>query len=336
MAAVNEHAEALGVAPACEALGVARSTFYRNHRAKKKPTPKERAKPSSALSQDERHQVIEVLHSERFVDLAPPQVYSILLDEEQYLCSVRTMYRILESEQEVRERRNQLRHPKYQKPELLATGPNQVWSWDITKLLGPVKWTYFYLYVILDIFSRFVVGWMVALRENAELARCLINETCVREEIEPKQLTIHSDRGSPMKSMTVAQLMANLGVTKTHSRPHVSDDNPFSESQFKTLKYRPGFPARFGSLEHALAFCRDFFPWYNYEHRHSGIGYLTPAMVHCGKAHEVVDARHKVLDAAYAAHPERFFQGRPRPQQVPVEVWINPPERRNENKIVRV
>jgi putative transposase len=271
--------------------------------------------------------VLDLLHSERFVDQAPAEVYAILLDEGVYLCSVRTMYRVLEEAQEVRERRNQARHPQYAKPELLATQPNEVWSWDITKLLGPVKWTYFYLYVILDIFSRYVVGWMVARRESAGLANRLIQESCQKQGIGPAQLTLHADRGSSMASKCVAMLLADLGVTKTHSRPHVSNDNPFSESQFKTLKYRPEFPKRFGSIEDARAFCRDFFHWYNNEHRHSGIGWLTPETVHYGRAKRAISARQAVLDEAHARHPERFIRKPPKAPELPEAVWINPPER---------
>jgi putative transposase len=267
------------------------------------------------------------MHEPRLADLATPQVYATLLDEGQYLCSQRTMYRILQANAEVRERRDQLRHPEYSKPELLAIAPNQVWSWDITKLLGPAKWTYFYLYVILDIFSRYVVGWMVASRECARLAEDLIATTCARQRIALGQLTLHADRGSSMTSKPVAFLLANLGVTKTHSRPHVSDDNPFSEAQFKTLKYRPDFPDRFGSPEHARAHCQDFFPWYNTEHRHSGIGLLTPHDVHHGLATQRITARNAVLAAAHAVHPERFPAGPPRHRGEPVAVWINPPKR---------
>jgi putative transposase len=278
------------------------------------------------LPEPERQTVLSVLNSERFADLAPRQVYATLLDEGLYLSSVRTMYRILEENGEVRERRDQLRHPEYKKPELLATGPNQVWSWDITKLLGPAKWTYFYLYAILDIFSRFVVGWMVARREGAELAERLLEETIRKQGIAPGQLTVHSDRGPSMSSKSVALLLADLGVTKTHSRPQVSDDNPFSESQFKTLKYRPEFPERFGSLEDARAFCQVFFPWYNWDHHHTGLALLTPGVVHYGNAQDVLRSRQEVLDAAYTAHPERFVRRAPVPLQLPREVWINPPE----------
>ena len=262
MKAVEQLASSVGTSRACQALSVPRASFYRRKKSRGgNQAPSARPRPTRALSEHEREKVLGVLHSERFVDKAPAEVYSALLDEGVYHCSIRTMYRILSDSQEVRERRNQLRHPTYQKPELLATASNQVWSWDITKLLGPAKWTYFYLYVILDIFSRYVVGWMVASCESAELAQRLIRETVQKQGILENQLIIHSDRGPAMKSHGVAQLLGSLGVTKSHSRPHVSNDNPFSESQFKTLKYRPDFPDRFGSQEHARSFCQDFFPW---------------------------------------------------------------------------
>jgi putative transposase len=320
---VREVGPRLGITPTCAALGVSAATYYR--RRKPKPAAPPRPTPARALAASERTAVLEVLHAPRFVDLGPAQVYAHLLDEGRYLCSPRTMYRLLAASDEVRERRDQLRHPRYTAPQLLATRPNEVWSWDITKLLGPVKWTYFYLYVILDIFSRYVVGWMVAHRESARLAQKLIAETCARQGIVPGTLTLHADRGSSMTSKPVALLLADLGVTKTHSRPHVSDDNPFSEAQFKTLKYRPEFPERFGSIEDARAHCRVFFPWYNTEHRHSGIGLLTAHDVHYGLAEQRVVARTAVLAAAYAAHPGRFVAGVPRPPARPTEVWINPP-----------
>jgi putative transposase len=238
---------------------------------------------------------------------------------------MRTMYRLLDSRKEVRERRNQLQHPTYHKPQLVATAPNQVWSWDITKLLGPAKWTYFHLYVILDVFSRYVVGWMVAPRESASLARKLIDETCRRQSIARAGLTIHADRGSSMTSKSVALLLADLGVAKTHSRPHVSNDNPFSESAFKTLKYRPGFPERFGCIEDARAHCARFFDWYNHEHRHGSLSLCTPHDVHYGVAAQTLERRAAILAAAYAAHPERFPRGRPAPSELPSAVWINKP-----------
>lgn len=326
MTAAQELAPVVGILQACRALAVPRASFYRQQEEPRgEDTMGSRARPQRALSVQERGDVLDVLHSPRFVDKPPVEIYAELLDEGRYVCSVRTMYRVLSEEKEVRERRNQLRHPNYKKPELLATGPNQVWSWDITKLLGPAKWTYFYLYVILDIFSRYVVGWLLASRENAQLAKRLIHETVQKQRIDPNQLTIHSDRGPAMKSHTVAQLLATLGVVKSHSRPHVSNDNPFSESQFKTLKYRPDFPERFGSQEDAHTFCRGFFHWYNHEHYHSGIGLLTPAMVHHGQASEILATRQRVLDAAYDAHPERFVNKRPSPPALPDKVWINPP-----------
>ena len=279
------------------------------------------------MSEDEERQVLAVLRSERFVDQSPGQVYAILLDDGKYLCSERTMYRILDKHGEVKERRNQRKHPSYKKPELLARTPNQVWSWDITKLKGPVKWTYFYLYVILDIFSRYAVGWMVATRETAALARQLIEETCLKQDVLPGELTLHADRGSPMKAKSTALLMADLGITRSHSRPYVSDDNPFSESQFKTLKYRPEFPDRFGSVMDARVFCVPFFDWYNTEHRHSGISMMTPEMVHYGLAEQVRTERQRILEAAYATHPERFVRGGPVLPVLPQEVWINPPTR---------
>jgi putative transposase len=320
---VREVGPRLGVAPTCAALGVSTASYYR--RVKPTPAARPRPTPARALGPSEREAVLGILHEPRFVDLAPAQVYAHLLDEGRYLCAPRTMYRLLTACQEVRERRDQLRHPRYVAPQLLATRPNALWSWDITKLLGPAKWTYFYLYVILDVFSRYVVGWMVAHRESARLAQKLIGETCARQGIAPGDLTIHADRGSSMTSKPVALLLADLGVTKTHSRPHVSNDNPFSEAQFKTLKYRPDFPERFGSIEDARAHGQVFFAWYNTMHRHSGIGLLTPHDVHYGLADQRVAARTDVLAAAYAAHPERFVAGVPQPPARPAEVWINPP-----------
>ena len=278
-----------------------------------------------ALSDEERKKVLDVLHSERFVDSAPEEVYATLLDEQTYLCSPRTMYRILHDTKEVRERRNQLRRPVYTKPELLATKPNEVWSWDISKLLGPAKWTYYYLYVILDIFSRYVTGWMVAHAERTALAERLIEETCAKEAIEPGDLTLHADRGPSMTSKPVAFLLADLGVTKTHSRPYTSADNPFSESHFKTLKYRPAFPRRFDSIRHARDFCATFFSWYNFHHRHSGIAHLTPHVVHHDLAEQVLHQRQATLEAAHRSHPERFVRGAPTSAELPSAVYINPP-----------
>jgi len=328
MEAVEQLAPGVGTKTACEAFGVSRATLYRQ-RATQAAVPleaKRHPSPPRSLSVEERETMLDVLHSERFIDKAPHEVYATLLDEGIYHCSISTMYRILKQNKEVRERRNQLAHPPYQKPELLATEPNQLWSWDITRLLGPVKWSYFYLYVILDIFSRYVTGWMVATRESATLAKRLINETCEKQGIKPGQLTIHADRGSSMTSKTVALLLSDLGITKTHSRPHTSNDNPYSEAQFKTLKYRPQFPHRFGCIEDARSFCRAFFPWYNKEHRHTGISLLTPQMVHYGEAREVLKFRKKVLHRAYEAHPERFVHNEPLPQPLPKAAWINPPK----------
>ena len=279
METVALHGPRLGVDRLCRALAVPRATYYRHLEAK---APPPRPTPARALTLVERRAVLDVLHEPRFADQAPAEVYARLLDENRYLCSERTMYRILAENTEVRERRDQLRHPAYKKPELLATAPNQVWSWDITKLLGPAKWTYFYLYVLLDIFSRYVVGWMIAHRESATLAKKLIEESCQRQGITPGQLAIHADRGPSMTSKMIAHLYADLGITQSHSRPNVSNDNPFSEAQFKTLKYRPDFPERFGSAEHSRAHCGPFFDWYNCEHRHGGIGLLTPHDVHYG------------------------------------------------------
>ena len=326
MTAAHQLGQRVGRAAACRALNVPRASLYR-HRRPSEPTPPEapRRRPPRTLAPAEQQRVLEILNSERFRDNAPAEVYATLLDEGTYLCSIRTMYRILEQAGEVRERRDQLRHPNYQKPQLLATGPNQVCSWDITKLLGPVKWTYFYLYVILDIFSRYVVGWMVAERESAELAKRLIGETCRKQNIVPDQLNIHADRGTSMTSKPVALLLADLGVTKTHSRPHISDDNPFSESQFKTLKYRPQFPQRFGSIQDARAFCKVFFPWYNTERHHSGIGLLTPEVLHQGRADDIMAQRQAVLSQAFQRNPERFVRMHPRPLARPTAVWINPP-----------
>lgn len=328
MEAVEVLTPEVGTRPACEAMGIPPATVYRHRdrRRSPQPAPRKRPSPARALAEPERQQVLDVLHSPEFMDKAPQEVHAALLDQGQYLCSVRTMYRILEANQEARERRDQLRHPSYAKPELLATGPNQVWSWDITKLLGPVKWTYFYLYVILDIFSRYGVGWMVASRETNALAQKLIQETLEKQNIQPGRLTIHADRGPSMKSKPVTLLLSDLGVTKTHSRPHLSDDNPYSEAQFKTLKYRPDFPERFGSLEDARAFCQSFFTWYNAEHYHSGIGLLTPQVVHYGLAEQTFQVRQKVLLAAYKAHPERFVRKVPTPPRLPEAAWINPPK----------
>jgi putative transposase len=315
--------EKIGKREACAVLGIPRSSLHRATQPRKEPiSPKISPR---ALSAFEKQIIRAELNSVRFQDCAPREVYAALMDEERYLCSWRTMYRVLEESHEVRERRNLLRHPSYTKPELLATAPNQLWSWDITKLLGHSKWTYFYLYVILDVFSRYVVGWMIAERESAVLAEELISQTCARQGIQRRQLTLHADRGSAMTSKPVAFLLADLGVTKTHSRPHVSNDNPYSEAQFKTMKYRPDYPTRFGCLQDARAWATEFFDWYNREHHHTGLALLTPADVHFHRANDILQKRQAVLQAAYAKTPERFVKGVSSPAQLPVAVWINPP-----------
>lgn len=326
MQLIDEHAPRLGVASVCDALSVPRACYYR-WKAPVHGPHRQRSSPR-ALPVEERKEVVELLHSPRFVDQAPAEVVATLLDEGVYRCSERTMYRILTEENEVRERRDQSRRPIYTKPELLATRPNELWSWDITKLLGPEKWTYFHLYVVLDVFSRYVVGWMIAPHESAALAQELFRATCARQGILPETLTIHADRGTSMTSKPVALLLADLGVTKTHSRPYVSNDNPFSEACFKTLKYRPGFPERFGCLEDARRFCTEFFAWYNLEHHHGGLRLLTPHDVHHGLADAKIAHRAVVLAAAYEAHPERFVRGVSVPHAPPREVWINPPAAR--------
>jgi putative transposase len=325
--AIGELAPVIGTRAACAALGRSRATYYRQHRQSPPAPrpPRERAEQPRALSAAERAEVLGVLHDDRFVDQAPASVYANLLDDGRYLCSVPTMYRLLRAEGEVRERRRQATHPARTKPELVASAPNTVWSWDITKLLGPEKWTYFHLYVVIDIYSRYVTGWLLATRETAELAERLLGETIRKQNIEVDQLTIHADRGTSMASKPVALLLADLGVTKSHSRPHCSNDNPFSEAQFKTLKYRPEFPGRFGSLEDARAFCQRFFRWYNHEHCHAGIGFHTPADVHFGRAAQTQLERVRVLRAAYAAHPERFVRQPPVPPALPGPAWINKP-----------
>jgi putative transposase len=309
----------------CQSVGLARATLYRRRQPTRPPTPTVRAASPRALVPAERQAVLDVLHSERFVDQSPAEVQATLLEEHTYLCSTRTMYRILDAAAEVRERRNQARHPAYAKPELVATAPNQIWSWDITKLKGPIPYRYYSLYVILDLFSRYVVGWMVALHENARLAQRLIEATCVKQGIGPHQLTIHADRGAPMRSKLVAELFSDLSIDASHSRPRVSNDNPFSEAQFRTFKYRPEFPDRFGSIEDARAIGHDLFAWYNNAHHHGGLSYLTPADVHYDRAARILELRHHTRLAAYAAHPERFVQGRPRRETLPTAVWINPP-----------
>ena len=325
---------ALGQAGACKALGVWRGQPRRDQERCQRnafvgPPPRARLPrpcPPLALAALERQALLDTLNSERFADCAPAAVYATLLDEGHYLASVRTMYRLLAQDAATLERRAQLTHPAYTRPELLATGPNQVWSWDITKLKGPAKWTCFHLYVILDIFSRFVVGWLIAPRESADLAQQLIAQTVARHGVAPGQLTLHADRGASMRSKPVAALLVDLDVAKSHSRPYTSDDNPYSESQFKTMKYRPEFPQRFGCLEDARSHCLDFFAWYNDDHRHSGIGYMTPRSVHYGTAQALLLTRQTALDGAFLAHPLRFKGRSPKPPKLPTAVWINPPK----------
>lgn len=335
MEAAREAVQHRGLEPVLRALNLCRATFYRHKGAEERPpenagaavsAPARRPSPRR-LSETEREGVLGALYSERFVDATPTQVYATLLDEGTYLASVRTMYRLLKGDGADAPRTRQRRHGHYAAPELLATRPNQLWSWDITRLKGPRPWTYFYLYVILDVFSRYVVGFMVACQENQALAGELIEQTIEKQGIEPGQLTIHADRGSPMRSKSVALLLSDMGVEKTHSRPHVSNDNPYSEAQFKTLKYRPDFPDRFGSVEQAREVCGRLIDWYNNEHRHGGIALCTPADLHYGRADETIRRRQACLDAAFAAHPERFFNRAPRHPSLPEAAWINPPAR---------
>jgi putative transposase len=323
----------LAVSVACEALSLPRATFYR--RMRPHVAPAVRSSPPRKLSTEERDAVRTVLHDARFVDKAPAEVYATLLDEGRYLCSERTMYRLLDADDELRERRNILGHKNHPRPELLATRPNELWSWDITKLHGPRKWTYYYLYVILDVFSRYTVGWMVAHAESSALATKLIEQTCDRQGIGRDTLTIHADRGTSMKSKAVAFLLGDLGVTKSHSRPHVSNDNPFSESQFKTLKYRPDFPERFGCVQDARGHCNDFFRWYNDDHRHYGLELHTPRDVHYGHAKARTAERNVVLTAAFRQHPERFPGGAPVAKEPPAEVWINKPAVANDSEVAQ-
>jgi putative transposase len=324
---VEELTPIIGTRPACRAVGASVASVYRRRTPPEPRAPRPRPTPERALSEPEREAVLEVLHSERFVDVAPEETYATLLDEGTYLCSTRTMYRLLAAMHGgVRERRDQLTHPGYAKPELLAERPNELWSWDISKLKGPAKWTYYYLYVILDVFSRYAVGWTVQYRESGQVAKELIEQATEQQQITPRVLTLHADRGGPMRGKPVAFLLADLGVTKTHSRPYTSSDNPYSEANFKTLKYRPAFPARFDSIEHARDHCRRFFDWYNHQHRHSGIGLMTPLAVHHGNAPELHQLRASVLDSAYQQHPERFVRRPPTPPALPTAAWINKPD----------
>jgi putative transposase len=326
MDAVKELAPTVGIQQACAALGVPRSSFYRSLRAPRiRPKVPRKASPR-ALTAAERAVLHDYLHSERFVDQAPRTIYATLLDEGIRICHWRTMYRILRADSATRERRAIRRRPVYTKPELLATAPRQVWSWDITFLRGPVPGVHYQLYLVLDIFSRMVVGWLVADREDAALAERVITDACMREQIAPQQLILHADRGASMRSQTLADMLEDLGITRSHSRPTVSNDNPYSEAQFKTMKYCPTYPDRFASQQDADAWVQQFVTWYNTEHRHSGIGFLTPQMLHTGQAHQVTADRQTILDAAYAAHPERFPRGHPTAPTVPTQAWINAPQ----------
>lgn len=316
---------------ACNTLNVSRATLYRHLKPTSPAMKALRTESPRALPEETRQRILDYLHSDEFVDCSPHAAFHTLLDRDIYLASVRSFYRILDANKEVKERRNQLRHPEYTKPELLATGPLQVWSWDITKLKGPGKWEYYHLYVVIDIYSRLVVGWMLALQESGELATQLLKEAIERQGVQPGQLTVHSDRGAAMQSKPVVALLSQLDVLKTNSRPHVSNDNPFSESQFKTTKYHPEFPKRFGSFEHALSFLRIFMPWYNEQHCHSGIQYLRPADVHYGRAEAILAARHQTQMAHYTAHPERYIQGPPKLKALPGAVYINPPKAKEDS-----
>lgn len=328
MSLVAEAARKTGVGPACEAIGWSRTRFYRVTKPEPGTPPRPghtQAGPARALTSAQQEQILARLNSERFLDCAPRQVWAALLDEGEYVCSWRTMYRLLHRNQAVKERRNVRRHPKYVRPELAASGPNQVWTWDITYLKGANRGQFYYLYVVLDLYSRLVVGWLIADRECEELARRLLEQSYRKQGVRPGQLTVHADRGAPMKSKSVRQLLADLDVRRSHSRPRVSNDNPYSEAGFKTMKYSPDFPARFGSFEEAEAFCRDYFVWYNQAHYHTGIALLTPAQVHYGEAEAVLANRQATLDAAFAQAPERFGNRRPRVASLPETVWINRP-----------
>jgi len=281
----------------------------------------------NALSEAERQQVLTMLRSPEFCDLAPAQIWARLLDDGIWLCSISTMYRLLAIAGENRERRRQRTHPAKKRPELMATAANQVWSWDITKLRGPTRGVYYELFVIIDIYSRYVIAWCVAAAETGDLAKEFIDSALTAQGVGRGQLTLHADRGTSMTSKPVAQLLVDLGVARSHSRPHTSNDNPYSEAGFKTLKYCPAFPGSFGSIHDARSFCETFFAYYNHEHRHSGIGLHTPSSVHYGTATEIRAQRAVTLDAAYAANPDRFRRRRPVPPALPAVAWINDPSR---------
>jgi len=325
MKIAEENTEVFGVRETCRVLGISRASYYRWKRRPAQPVASKRYPPRK-LTIKEEDRVLEVLNSERFMDRAVPEVHATLLDEQTYLCSPRTMYRVLERHQQVKERRHDRRHPVYEKPELLATGPNQVWSWDITKIKGPKPWIFYHLYVVLDVFSRYVIGWTISDHESGEQARSLFDACCRQQAIGEGQLKVHSDRGKAMRSKRLADLLADLHVGRSFNRPHVSNDNPYSESQFKTLKYHPSFPERFGSIEDARSYLRAFFKWYNTQHRHSGLAMMTPETVHKGRDQEIWSKRKQTMIQAYQKHPERFVKGEPEPRKVPEEVWINQPE----------
>lgn len=323
--AVEQLAPTVGVAAACRALEVPRVSVYRHRKPPVQSLPRPKRSSARALTPGERQRVLEVLHEERFVDRAPSAVYATLLEEGRFLCSIRTMYRVLKAAGEVQERRRQRKHPHREPPRLVATAPNQVWTWDITRLPGPQKWTTYPLYVALDLFSRYIVAWMVADRESAALAKRFVESACQKQGVQPGQLTLHQDRGGPMTAKTFSQLLMDLDILASYSRPRVSNDNPYSESHFKTVKYAPGYPGRFNKPKEARSYFRTFFPWYNTTHRHSGLGLLTPEAVHYGRTAELQKVRQRVLDDAYETRPERFVHGPPRAPKVPTEVWINEP-----------
>ena len=324
--AAEQLAPKVGLASACRALGVARASVYRARQPAQRGPRGARSSSPRALSQNERATVLDILHEDRFVDQAPPAVYAALLEEGRYVCSIRTMYRLLHDAGEVPQRRHQRRHPRLEPPRLMADAPNQVWTWDITRLPGTRKWETYPLYVVLDLFSRYVVAWMVATRESATYAKRLITNACNKQGIQPGQLTLHQDRGAPMTAKTFSQLLMDLDILASYARPRVSDDNPYSESQFKTLKYAPSYPGRFTGPQEARTYLQTFFSWYNTQHRHSGLGLLTPDTVHHGLTQQVQADRQSVLDQAYHNHPERFVKGHPRPPRVPDQVWINQPQ----------
>lgn len=323
MSIIDKRNACLPLSAACKWVDFSKASYYR---LKQGPKEAKRRTSTRCLSVDERQAVLDIFHEARFLDLAPPQIYNHLLDEGRYIASERTMYRILAANNEIKDRRRLRKHASYKRPELLATGPKQLWTWDITRLRGPNKLEYYQLYVMIDVYSRYIVGWMISYKESAELAKSFIDETCKSQGIIRDSLTIHADRGPSMKSKSVADLYAHLGVAKSHSRPRVSNDNPYSESQFKTMKYCLTYPDRFGSIEDASSFCRDFFNWYNYEHYHSGIKMLTPVTVHSGDAEKILIARANTKAVAFKRHKERFVKGCPKVEKLEREVWINPPK----------